>query len=85
MNQKKAKQLRKAVKSLLAVADVPAVVTTHERLMLNGMPIAHRVVNPIRYPSTSRRRIYQDIKRGRASPSHQIASAMDEAAYRIAA
>lgn len=85
MNQKKVKQLRKAIKSLLAVADVPAVVTTHERFLFNGMPITHRVVNPVRYPAASRRRIYQDIKRGRASPSHQIASAMDEAAYRIAA
>jgi hypothetical protein len=65
MNAKKAKQLRKTVAAMGAVADVPPVITLHERLMFNGMPHAHKVVNPIRYPAGSSRRVYQAIKRGR--------------------
>lgn len=69
MNAKKSKLLRKSIKQ---IADAAPVVTFHQRTIANGIPMLHSVVNPIRYPSGSKRRVYRDIKHGRSSPSHLL-------------
>lgn len=75
MNAKKAKKLRKAA---ALFPDHAAVVTLHQRTLLNGIPHLHNVVNPILYPVGSRRRVYQGLKAGRASEKVEIAEAPAE-------